>query len=617
MILLAKKEETTLNRLYYSKQNSQEKRELLQVKYWMTPSPYCLWQGDSLRKAVEKMEELHVEGLPVVDENHRFVGMVSLRGIVKRLIHAKNPQDIVGSALTRNVHSVQGDDSIFEVVSQSENAMPVLDGQGRLIGLITVRDVFDGLFKYLYKLEQKQTTTDALHAILESAYEGIAVVDENGVVLEFNEAYSRFTGVKREDALGRHVTEVIDNTNLHVTVKTGIPERGAVQRIQGQDMVVHRIPIWRDGKVAGAIGMLIFEGVTEVYRIYERLQENHLKEQPVNESLTLKKEKDSRVTIDQIIGESKEILTVKRMARRSARTPATVLITGESGTGKEMFAKSIHHLSPFSTGPFISVNCGAIPEALFESELFGYEDGAFTGARKGGKPGKFELAQNGTIFLDEIGEMPLVMQTKLLRVLQEREVERVGGVEKYKINVRVICATNRDLKAMVSDGAFREDLFYRLNIIQLHIPPLRERKLDIPILMSHYLKEVCEKYQMPVKRFTSDVVSAFVQYSWHGNIREMVNTIERMVTLVDGDVIDVNHLPQMMRNDKSVFKSKQTQQTAEQSLIEKARHEGQQKEKEVILEALKKAGGNKSKAAEILGIHRTTLYQKLRKYEIN
>ena len=604
----------TLNKLGFRLEKAQQKQELLQVKYWMTPSPYCLWENDTVQKASEKMGELHVEGLPVVDENHMFLGMVTLGALVKVLLKTQCPEATVGRALMTNLSFVKPDDSLLDVVSHSENTMPVLDEQGRLVGLITIRDVLDGFFKYIYKLEQRQNTADALHVILESAYEGIAVVDENGVLLEFNEAYSRFTGVKREDAIGRHVTEVIENTNLHVTVKTGIPERGVVQKIQGQEMVVHRIPIWRNGRVTGAIGMLIFEGVTEVYRIFERLQEEYRKKEPKKELLTLKKEKDSRLTMDEIIGESEEILKVKRDARRSARTLATVLITGESGTGKEMFAKSIHHLSPFSTGPFISVNCGAIPEHLFESELFGYEEGAFTGARKGGKPGKFELAQNGTIFLDEIGEMPLVMQTKLLRVLQEREVERVGGISKYQINVRIVCATNRDLKEMVNQGEFREDLFYRLNIIQLHIPPLRERKSDIPILLAYYLNEVCKKYQVPVKIFTSEAVASFCHYSWRGNIREMVNSIERLVTLVDGDVIDIHHLPSTMR-EKEMSNEKELV-VQPQSLLEEARNNGNKREKEVIIQALKNAGGNKSKAAEILGIHRTTLYQKLKKHRI-
>ncbi|RTR27906.1 CBS domain-containing protein [Robertmurraya yapensis] len=591
--------------------------ELLQVKYWMTPNPYFITQGETLKKAVEKMDELRIDSLPIVDKNKHLLGMITLRKLLYLLLHGSDGESLVQSTLTRNFASISPADSILDVFALPYDQLPVLDENGVLVGILTRRDILDGFSKYIYRLEQRQNSAEALNIILDSAYEGIAFVDENGILQEFNNAYSRFTGIKREDAIGRHVTEVIDNTNLHITVKTGIPERGVLQNIQGQDMVVHRIPIWKDGRVTGAIGMLIFEGVTEVYKIHERLQEDHRKERSQKESLTLIKEGDSRITIDQIIGTSEEILNVKRIARRAARTAATVLITGESGTGKEMFAKSIHHLSPFSTGPFISVNCGAIPEQLFESELFGYEEGAFTGAKKGGKPGKFELAHNGTIFLDELGEMPLMMQTKLLRVLQEREVERVGGVKRYHINARIIGATNRDLKEMVEKGTFREDLFYRINIIQLHIPPLRERKNDIPSLISYYLKEVCEKYDVPYKSLTSEAVSAFMNHPWKGNIREMVNTIERLVTLVEGEIIDVQHLSKIFVNEIAPEKHVELSLTGAGTFLREAKMLGDKREKELILNALTRAGGNKSKTAEILGIHRTTLYQKLKKHGIN
>ncbi|MGN7175592.1 sigma 54-interacting transcriptional regulator [Cytobacillus sp. SAFR-174] len=583
--------------------------EHLKVKNWMTPSPFCIQPGQTLAEASKMMADLHLESLPVADESNRLVGMITSRKLLNYFAQGNPGDALIGSIPKSNQAAVRPDDSILDIMSLPYDQLPVTGEDGKLLGILTARDILDGLSKYLYKLRQQHNSEGALGAILESAYEGIAVVDENGILQEFNEAYSRFTGIKREDAIGRHVTEVIDNTHLHETVKTGIAERGVLQNIQGHDMVVHRIPLWKEGRIAGAIGMLIFEGVTEVYKIYEKLQEN---QDAKPDLFTKKKENDSRVTLDQIIGTSEGIMEVKRLARKAARTAATVLVTGESGTGKEMFAKSIHHLSPFSTGPFISVNCGAIPEHLFESELFGYEEGAFTGAKKGGKPGKFELADNGTIFLDEIGEMPLVMQTKLLRVLQEKEAERVGGVKKYQINVRVIAATNRNLMQMVETGEFREDLYYRLNIIQLHIPPLRERKKDIPVLLVHYLKEICERYQVPGKLFTSEAVNAFVQHPWRGNIREMVNTVEQLVTLVDGKVIDYHHLPEMLRNPEPALKKVDRAAGS----IEEAKLLGSQRESEIILDALRKAGGNKSRAADLLGIHRTTLYQKLKKHRI-
>ncbi|MEH6990493.1 sigma 54-interacting transcriptional regulator [Cytobacillus firmus] len=593
---------------------SDKKEDLLnddhfKVKNWMTPSPFCIQPGQTLAEASKMMADLHLESLPVADESNRLVGMITSRKLLNYFAQGNPGDALIGSIPKSNQAAVRPDDSILDIMSLPYDQLPVTGEDGKLLGILTARDILDGLSKYLYKLRQQHNSEGALGAILESAYEGIAVVDENGILQEFNEAYSRFTGIKREDAIGRHVTEVIDNTHLHETVKTGIAERGVLQNIQGHDMVVHRIPLWKEGRIAGAIGMLIFEGVTEVYKIYEKLQEN---QEAKPDLFTKKKENDSRVTLDQIMGTSEGIMEVKRLARKAARTAATVLVTGESGTGKEMFAKSIHHLSPFSTGPFISVNCGAIPEPLFESELFGYEEGAFTGAKKGGKPGKFELADNGTIFLDEIGEMPLVMQTKLLRVLQEKEAERVGGVKKYQINVRVIAATNRNLMQMVETGEFREDLYYRLNIIQLHIPPLRERKKDIPVLLVHYLKEICERYEMPGKLFTSEAVNAFVQHPWRGNIREMVNTVEQLVTLVDGKVIDYHHLPEMLKKPEPALKKVDRAAGS----IEEAKLLGSQRESEIILDALRRASGNKSRAADLLGIHRTTLYQKLRKHGI-
>lgn len=583
-----------------------QQEDLFQVKNWMTPSPYSIHPGQTLREASEMMVQFRLDSLPVVDEANHIINMITSRKLLHYFAQGNGGEELISSMPKANLAFVDPDESILQILSLPYDQFPVMDKSGKLVGILTARDILDAVSKYMYKLNQ-QHSTGALGAILETAYEGIAVVDENGILQEFNEAYSRFTGISREDAIGRHVTEIIDNTHLHETVKTGIAERGVLQNIQGHDMVVHRIPLWQNGRIAGAIGMLIFEGVTEVYKIYEKLQGNQEKQPDL---LTKKQEKDSRMTIDQIIGTSEGVMEVKRMARKAARTAATVLITGESGTGKEMFAKSIHHLSPFSTGPFISVNCGAIPEHLFESELFGYEEGAFTGARKGGKPGEFELADNGTIFLDEIGDMPLVMQTKLLRVLQEKEAERVGGLKKIHINARVIAATNRNLKQLIEAGKFREDLYYRLNIIQLHIPPLRERKKDIPVLLIYYLREICERYQMPAKIFTSEAVNAFVQYSWRGNIREMVNTIEQLVTLVDGKVIEYHHLPDML-------KSSETANTkVDRGFLEEAKFLGNKKESELILEALKKAGGNKSKAADLLGIHRTTLYQKLKKHGI-
>ncbi|WP_051353200.1 sigma-54-dependent Fis family transcriptional regulator [Thalassobacillus devorans] len=583
---------------------NQEKEERLKVVNWMEPKPSYLINDASLREAAKTMVSQQLECLPVVDQELKPVGMVTFRGVLEGFIDDKALVWQENERVTTHLN-----ESILNLISLPAKHFFVVDEQGKLVGRLSKNEILKGLAFYINEIEH---SADILNVILESAYEGVAVVDEQGIIQEFNDAYSRFTGISPENAIGRHVEEVIDNTKLPETLKTGMPERGVIQYIQGQAMIVHRIPIWKNNKVVGAIGILIFEGVTEVYRIYERLQENNRQIQDPQPVKSVPPKNKNIMTLDQIIGDSESTSDRKRLARKVAKTSATVLITGESGTGKEMYARGIHHLSPFSSGPFVSVNCGAIPEHLFESELFGYEEGAFTGARKGGKPGRFELSENGTLFLDEIGEMPVLMQAKLLRVLQEKRVGRVGGLHEYEINSRIIAATNRNLQKMVEAGDFREDLYYRLNIIEIPIPPLRDRTEDIPQLVSYYLNNLCKKYELPQKMLTSEAMALFMRYSWPGNIRELINTLEKLVVIVDQAIIDVHHLPANMI-EKSMVKEQQNEPV---TLMHQARNIGNEKEMELIRSVLRKTGGNKSQAAKQLGIHRTTLYQKIKKYQL-
>lgn len=459
---------------------------------------------------------------------------------------------------------------------------------------------------------------DTLRTVLNTAYEGVVVVDGNGTIREFNKAYSEFIGVSRDAAIGKHVSEVIENTRLHLTVKSGIPERGSIQTILGQEMVVHRMPIWRDGNVVGAIGMIIFQGVSEVYNILNRVQ-SLSRTVPQTEKAEPKEQPAVKTPfgVDGIVGRSQEISKIKRIALRAAKVPSTVLITGESGTGKEVFAKAIHKESLYSGGNFVGVNCAAIPEHLLEAELFGYEEGSFTGAKKGGKIGKFELAHHGTMFLDEIGDMPLYMQAKILRVLEERVVERVGGLSTKEVDVRIIAATNKDLEQMVAEGKFREDLFFRLNIIRIQIPSLKERVQDIPYLVSYHLDRLCREFRMEPKQFSKDVMNLFMNYSWPGNIRELVNTLEMLIGLVDDDTIRLEHLPahffyQQQRpvtQTEEHFKSDSPlKDTWKDTVFEQ--------EKRALHQALIEEKGNKAAVARKLGIHRSTLYEKLKKYQL-
>ena len=593
-----------MDRIIRNEHRLVEKDDILKVSQWMVLDPVYIRDDVSVIEAARKMHEVTHDCMPVVNKRMHPVGMITAKLLLRQLVQHTEKNVPVAKVMTQSHYSfVSPDDSLLKICTLPSTYYFVTDKHNKLIGTMTRDDLVQGLSRVIKQLNESEHTAEILNIILESAYEGIVVVDERGIIIEFNEAYSRFIGVDKQEAIGRPVQDVIDNTNLHNTVKTGMPERGVIQYIHGQPMIVHRIPLWHHHRVVGAIGMLIFEGVTELYKIYERLQKNtrhnmrHIQAKSNNLTQDL-------VTLDQIIGVSASTARIKGMARKVAKTNATVLMTGESGTGKEMYAQSIHRLSPFASGPFVSLNCAAIPEYLFETELFGYDEGAFTGAKKGGKKGKFELAQDGTLFLDEIGEMPLPMQTKLLRVLQEKEFERVGGNKKYKINTRIIAATNRDLKKMVAAGHFREDLYYRINVIELNIPPLRQRKEDIPPLVAHYLNFMCHKYETSLKQLTPAAMQAFMHYDWYGNIRELVNVIEKLVVLVEGEMIDVKHLPDFM-----VSKAEERQK--DHSELKSFKNE---KEKELIVSVLKKTRGNKSKAAKELGIHRTTLYQKLKKY---
>lgn len=485
------------------------------------------------------------------------------------------------------------------------NRTPILFNSD-IVGAIAVFQDVTELKSMKGELKELRESINILETILNNAYEGIIIVDKNGYITKFNRAYEEFLGIKEEDIIGKHVTDVIENTRMHIVTKTGKPEIGHVQRIQGHDMIASRIPIKVNGEVIGAVGKVLFQDVEELKSLAQRMEvlENKLNYYKSE----IKRMQEAKYSFDNIITENKQMNYLKKLARRAADSNSTVLIQGESGTGKELFAHAIHKASYRKYGAFIRVNCAAIPKDLLESELFGYESGAFTGARKEGKPGKFELANGGTIFLDEIGAMPLEMQAKLLRVLQEREFERIGGTNTISFDVRIIAATNENLEEEVSKGNFREDLYYRLNVIRLQIPPLRERKDDIPILARAILKELVNELQMGPKELTESAINLLKEYSWPGNVRELHNYIERAVNFSSGRLILPKHLPPVL------LSSKGKNQYEEVGELKKIVAEA---EINAIKEALKHTGGNRTEAARLLGIHRTSLYQKIDRYKID
>ena len=436
----------------------------------------------------------------------------------------------------------------------------------------------------------------------------VLVVDTTGVVIHANPAAEHIWQRSQVVLLNQTLQTLVDTPKLLEFVKKGKPLRDfAVELLDGggkRHAYLCRLhPLFVDRRVTGAILQFTI----------------HVKETESEKNRKFV----TRYNFEDIRGHSPAILALKEQARKIAKSDSTVLIRGESGTGKEVLAQSIHRNSDRKNGPFVAINCAAIPDTLLESELFGYEDGAFTGAKKGGKPGRFELALNGTLFLDEIGDMPQYLQAKLLRVLQERRMERVGGSESIPVDVRLIAATHKDLDAMIVSGQFREDLFYRLNVIPLFVPPLRHRKEDLYDLIQFYLKWFGDRLGKEPKRFSTQAMKCFMDYHWPGNIRELENTLEYIVNLEIGDLVTISSLPATIRgnqaNDEiltvplqhyaSIPSSIENQGIATEGVLE-------QTEEQLIIEAVRRFGKStegKRKAAEFLGISVATLYRRLQR----
>jgi PAS domain S-box-containing protein len=453
----------------------------------------------------------------------------------------------------------------------------------------------------------KNQQLQALQLIFEEIHEGACVTDANGFITHFNEPYGRFLGVEASEQIGKHITEVVENTRMHIVAQTGKMETNASQSIQGENMLVQRIPIKDKGEVIAVFGQVTFKNIKEVGRLAAKLSE--LESQVRLYQKQLGSLRTTRYSFDSIICESASLVRLKKEALQAAATNLSVLISGESGTGKELFAQSIHDASARKMQPFIQLNCAAIPKDLLEAELFGYDKGAFTGAKSTGKPGKFELANSGSLFLDEIGDLPLEMQPKLLRALEEKEFERVGGNTVIHSDFRLIAASNQDLEGMVERGEFRADLFYRLNVVPLHIPPLRERADDIVCLARHLLQQIAAETMQPQMDFTPTAEALLKQHTWPGNVRELNNVIERTMATFEGDHITSADLPFYLHRGKEK-RGRVSHSSLLKEVVAKA-------EKSAIQDALRMTENNKVNAAELLGIHRTLLYKKIKKYHIS
>ncbi|MDP4084258.1 MAG: sigma 54-interacting transcriptional regulator [Bacillota bacterium] len=440
-----------------------------------------------------------------------------------------------------------------------------------------------------------------LNDLIEIADDSLVVVDKEGYVQILTRSFAEFLGVDQEESIGKHVTEVIENTRMHIVAKTGNFEIAEPQKIKDSYMIATRAPVINQGKIVGAIGKVVFNNLEQLTSLTKRL--TYLKNELNKSKGIITARNKAYYTFNHLIGDHYAFLEVKNQARKAAKSDSNVLILGESGTGKELFAHSIHNESRRSMGVFVKVNCAAIPAELIESELFGYEEGSFTGAKKGGKIGKFEVADGGTIFLDEIGELPLHMQVKLLRVLQEKEIERVGATGTLPVDVRIIAATNRNLKEMVEKKEFRLDLYYRLKVMEITVPSLKERVEDIEILVNYFLEKYQNLLKKKAKGVNDQALFLLCHYSWPGNIRELENAIERALNMVDeGECIAPKHLPEEITGNVHQYPIRSLTEVMEET------------ERNAIFNCLRMMDGNKTETAKLLGISRTSLYEKMNKY---
>lgn len=445
---------------------------------------------------------------------------------------------------------------------------------------------------------------DIFHYLLTDPFDAMTIVDRDARLAYISPVHEIFFGLKPGEGNGQPVEKVIDNTRLHHVVATGKADVGAIQRMRGSERVVSRVPIKRDGKVLGAIGRVMFKGPQQLDAMNLRIKALEGEVEFYKRETETLKSRD--YGLESLIGESAAIKRLRSQIIKVAPLEIPILIRGESGTGKELVAHALHRLSPRRDRSMVNVNAAALPQTLVESELFGYEAGAFTGADKKGRKGKFEQADGGTIFLDEIGDMPLDVQAKLLRVLQDRIVERVGGDRPRNVDFRLVSATNKDLQTLVESGGFRLDLFYRISPIVIELPSLRERLEDIPLLASKFLKEIAYRHARPVPTLTEEALAELADRSWPGNIRQLQHEIERAFVFSDGvsvRVEDMSITPQgLLRSSKRPQGDRQPRDL--KNVVAEVQNEE-------IKEAIAANKGNKKKAAASLGISRSFLYKKL------
>ncbi|KJS14002.1 MAG: hypothetical protein VR67_02480 [Peptococcaceae bacterium BRH_c8a] len=570
----------------------------VKVSNFMTTNPVTLKENTTVREAADIFICHSIDGAPVLDAQGRLCGIFTKKHLYRAVINELGSDTPVSQLMKKDVNTINQESSpetAWQLAQEQQvGRFPVTDGQGNLVAMITRTNLVQAFERRMLELESvsrelSETTAmyEELSAVINSSYDGIMVLGAKGQVIIANQAYEK---------MGMHIdADIIDLCQKAIQSADSVTR--SLKCAGGRELLLTANPV--RGKSNGEFDRVVinYRDITELNTLRREVETSKELSEIYHLELETLRTKYMGHTL---VCESQAMRNILDTAIRVAKVDTTILILGESGVGKDVVTRLIHKAGRRAKQPFIRINCGAIPENLLESELFGYEPGAFTGARRDGKPGLFELAHRGTLFLDELAELPLALQVKLLNVLQEREVTRVGGVKPVEVDVRIIAATNKPLPELVKKGKFRADLYYRLSVIPITIPSLRERRSDIPALVIHFLRKLNEQYHLN-KNISVDAMECLSNYSWPGNVRELENLIERLMVMSSHNTITARDLP-------TIFLQR----------VQNAASAGGKdfvSEKELIEELYQRMQSTR-KVAETLGVNQSTVVRKMKKYNI-
>ncbi len=576
---------------------------IFKTKDIMTTDFIRVESGDTIREVSDRMARQYRDEALVVGKTGKLLGIFTRKDLAKIKNKDISFEEPIIKYAVKDIVYVEADRSARSardiMVNKNIGRLPVVEN-GNVIGIVTSENIRDGYYPKLEELFNLQSN------IMDNLHEGICIVNAEGIVQYWNASSEKLYGVKSENILHRNLGDFFKNAMALQVLKNGKRVDSVLHEPnEGKFVILSAVPIFNaQGKIIAAVST--DRDVTEVMKLSKELETEKSKVEFLQKEY--QKEIASKYTFSNIIGKNKKIIDAISVAQKVAPTSTSVMITGKSGTGKEVFARSIHEASG-RKGNFVAINCSAIPESLFESELFGYVEGAFTGAVKKGRAGKFEMANNGTLFLDEIGDMPMDMQVKLLRVLQDGMVYRLGSEKPINTNARIIAATHKDLMKLIDEEKFREDLYYRLAVVQIKLPSLCERKEDVRDLAKLFLEQTSSAEGINIKGVEEKVYKILTNYRWDGNIRELKNVIQRMVVLSSDGRITTESIPEYVADSVSLGDDRAVDDYDLEGIVENL-------ERKTIREVMEIADGNKQKAAKMLKIKRSTLYYKLEKYGI-